>query len=238
MPSGSLRAHRSGSRFGTVTPLEGKVGLIDEQKPESGKALERLIFFSDAVFAIAMTLLVLDIPKPEAGDDVARFLTTSTIDKKFLAYVISFWVIALYWMAHHRLFRVVKRFDQGLVTLNLVLLFFVAFLPYPSAVLGETGTVGATIFYAICVSAVGAASTSLTWYAIIYRSFTRPLKRRMARFYVFRGLVVPIVFLSSIPVALVNQSVAQSMWTLTFILPFVVGKEMARRERREADEAA
>ena len=79
-------------------------------------------------------------------------------------------------MAHHRLFRIVTRFDQGVVRLNLLLLFFVAFLPYPSALLGEHvgASVDVTIFYAVCVSAVGAASTALVWYTIRHRRFIVP----------------------------------------------------------------
>ena len=57
-----------------------------------------------------------------------------------------------------------------------------------------------TIFYAVCVSAVGAASTALVWYTIRYRRFTVPLRPRLANHYAFRGLVVPGVFLASIAI--------------------------------------
>ena len=55
----------------------------------------------------------------------------------------------------------------------------------------------------------------------------------MARYYVYRGLVAPAVFLSSIPVALVNVTAAELMWTLTFIVPFAMGRQLARREARD-----
>ena len=83
--------------------------------PEIGAAaLDRLIFFSDAVFAIAMTLLVLAIPRP--GANISRSLADD--QGKFIAYFISFWVIALYWLAHHRLFRLVIRYDYGVLLLT------------------------------------------------------------------------------------------------------------------------
>ena len=67
--------------------------------PETGAAaLDRLVFFSDAVFAIAMTLLVLAIPRPDRDADIGGFLAQNP--GKFTAYFISFWVIALYWLAH------------------------------------------------------------------------------------------------------------------------------------------
>jgi len=55
----------------------------------------------------------------------------------------------------------------------------------------------------------------------------------VARYYVYRGLVAPAVFLSSIPVALVNVTAAELMWTLTFIVPFAMGRQLARREARD-----
>jgi uncharacterized membrane protein len=141
---------------------------------ESTDALDRLIFFADAVFAIAMTLLVLAIPRPEGGTDVRSFLEHQDAGK-FIAYLISFWVIALFWLAHHRLFRVVRRYDYGVLLLNLLVLFCIAFLPYPSAILGDHGTdVAATVFYALCVAATGAAFTALSWYVVMHRAFHGP----------------------------------------------------------------
>ena len=206
-----------------------------ESRPEEGTvAIDRLIYFSDAVFAIAMTLLVLAIPRPSPTDSVYTFLTKEDTGK-FIAYFISFWVIAIYWLGHHRLFRFVRRYDQGLLFLNLVLLFFVAFLPYPSAILGDHNTsVAATNFYAISVAAAGAASTALAWYATVYRRFTGDRLPPWASYYVYRGLIVPIVFLASIPVAQVSTAVAQDMWLITFV-PVILGPRVVKRlEAREA----
>ena len=197
------------------------------ERIESGAALERLVSFSDAVFAIAMTLLVLDIPRPGPGVNVADFLTNQT--GKFVAFVISFWVIALFWLGHHRLFRSVRAYDQGLLTINLVLLFCIAFLPYPSAILGDhEGEIGASVFYAVSLAIAGLASSALTWYAVRYRAFTGPLHPTMARYYVFRSLVVTIVFLASIPVAFVDPQLATIVWLSSFPLQWI-GRRYAER---------
>ena len=198
-------------------------------------ALDRLIYFSDAVFAIAMTLLVLAIPRPPVRThDIAGYLTRN--DGKFVAYFISFWVIALYWVAHHRLFRVVERFDQGVLFLNLVELFFIAFLPYPSAILGDHPTsFAATVFYALAVSAVGAASTLLAWYTAMHRKYVKPMPPRLVHYYVLRGLIAPVVFLASIPVALASVQTAQLLWLLTLLVP-LFGLPFVRRF--EAPDAA
>ena len=200
---------------------------VDPGSTGAAIALERMVFFSDAVFAIAMTLLVLDIPRPAPRQDVAAFLTTQ--DGKFVAFFISFWVIALFWLGHHRLFRFVHEYDHGMIMLNLALLFCIAFLPYPSALLGDhQGDVGATVFYATAISVTGFASASLTWYTVIHRHFTGPLHPAMARYYVFRGLAAPLVFLLSIPLAFVSTTAAQVSWFLLFALQFV-GRRVAER---------
>src|SRR5437660_9370808 len=102
-------------------------------KPE----MDRLMFFSDGVFAIAITLLVLQITVPIPGlsehqlGDALRHL-----GPKYFGFVLSFLVIGRYWMAHHRVFEYIKRFDMPLVWLNLAFLLLIAFLPFPTAVLG------------------------------------------------------------------------------------------------------
>src|SRR6476660_7011566 len=83
--------------------------------------LERIIFFSDAVFAIAITLLVLELRMPErlAGDaDHQLAVGLLNLIPKFMSYAISFWLIGLYWWVHHRLFRHIRRWDDGLIWLN------------------------------------------------------------------------------------------------------------------------
>ncbi|HTG46062.1 MAG TPA: TMEM175 family protein [Actinomycetota bacterium] len=199
--------------------------------PEAGTAaLDRLVFFSDAVFAIAMTLLVLAIPRP--GSDVAIRYLWRDYHGKFVAYFIGFWVIALYWLAHHRLFRLVTRYDTGVLVLNLALLFCIAFLPYPTAVLGDHGdTVAGTVFYAICVAITGAFSTLLGWYVIFRRRYTVPISPLLARYHVFRGAVVPMFFLLSIPVVLItrNAYLGEAIWLLIFVAQVAAARYVAKR---------
>jgi len=111
----------------------------------------------------------------------------------------------------------------------------VAFLPYPSAILGDHNmSVAATNFYAISVAAAGTASTALAWYATVYRRFTGDGLPLWASYYVYRGLVVPVVFLASIPFAKVSTTLAQRMWLLTFV-PVILGPRVVKwLEAREA----
>ncbi len=200
---------------------------MDRRNETGAAALERVVFFSDAVFAIAMTLLVLDIPRPGRQTNAAAFLSVQ--NGKFIAFFISFWVIAMFWLGHHRLFRYVREYDHGLLMVNLVLLFCVAFLPYPSAILADhADEVGAAVFYAASLAVAGLASATLTWYAVRLRGFTGVLPTAMGRYYVFRGLVVSAVFLISIPVAVWSPGFARLVWLLCFPLQWV-GRRVAER---------
>jgi TMEM175 potassium channel family protein len=200
------------------------------------RALERLIFFSDAVFAIAMTLLVLQIPMPAVSAGPVHVLhALGDAESQIIAFGISFWVIALFWMAHHRLFRYVHSYDGTLMGLNLLLLFFVAFLPYPTAVMGtHSAYVTATVFYAIAISLTGLSSAALTRHAVRTPGLMRPApSRRMARYLTARGLVTPAVFVATIPVAYANVDIARWMWVLTFVSQALMRRGFERREGQD-----
>ena len=98
--------------------------------------LERVILFSDAVFAIAITLLVIDIRFPEvpkgAGSNELLNIFKPTIFE-FLAFTISFFFIGSFWSRHLKLFKFLKRYDQRLVILNLIFLFFIVLFPFTAS---------------------------------------------------------------------------------------------------------
>jgi uncharacterized membrane protein len=96
----------------------------------------RVEFFSDAVIAIAITLLVLELPFDKVGHgDLAHALGEHW--PAFGAYALSFFGIGLMWLHHHALFRVLGRLDRPLMLLNLLMLFGAAFLPFPTALVGD-----------------------------------------------------------------------------------------------------
>ena len=107
------------------------VQLHNELKKEF--QLERLILFSDAVFAIAITLLVIEIKIPELHEgvsDAAILLSLKHLIPKFVGFIISFAIIGTYWTIHHRLFGFVINFDKKLLLLNLLFLFFIVLMPF------------------------------------------------------------------------------------------------------------
>ncbi|QBD79566.1 DUF1211 domain-containing protein [Ktedonosporobacter rubrisoli] len=141
-----------------------KSSVTSPEKPHDSSK-ERLIMLSDGVFAIAITLLVIDIHLPEklsAGAVQDAFIK---LFPQFLGYVISFVIIATYWVIHRRLMDRVKIADRNITFLNLTLLFFIALLPVSTKFIGPYyGIPIITAFYALNLAACGFVSVATSLY--------------------------------------------------------------------------
>ena len=163
---------------------------------------------SDGIFAIAITLLVLTISEP---DDYSRL--ASQLGERWpslAAYVVSFAVIGIMWFNHHSIFAYLEAVDAGLFYLNLLLLMTIAFLPYPTGVLGQALQKGEGERTAAIVYSATMAVNALAWGALwIYASRGRRLlkstfpesQRRIATLAFTLGVAV---YALSIGVALIN----------------------------------
>lgn len=169
---------------------------MSEAKSGEHLQLERLVFFSDAVFAIAITLLVLEIklpalpPRPSEADIAHALLH---VLPKIIGFVVSFLVIGAYWEGHHRMFALVERIDRGLVWRNLLLLLTVSFMPFPTALFSEHPSLGLPLrFYAASLAAVGIC-TVLVWRHASRRLLTAGDHAREIRRLRNRTLATPVV---------------------------------------------
>lgn len=127
----------------------------------AGQTPERVGFFTDAVFAIAMTLLVIEIPRPEgdefdvadkgqAAHEMLAFFVKGT--GSFVAYVLAFYTLWNVWRQHHRLFDQIGRLSPGLIGWHFPLLLLIGFLPFPTTVFGNhTGNPVAAALYSLTV---------------------------------------------------------------------------------------
>jgi uncharacterized membrane protein len=169
---------------------------------------DRLETFSDGVFAIAITLLVLTIAQPSDYTSLAHELGKRW--PSLAAYVVSFIVIGIMWLNHHTVFNHLAQLDRGIFYLNLLLLMTIVFIPYPTGVFGEAlrkgeGAKTAAVFYSL-VMTVNACMWAALW---LYASVGRRLlgagfpesQRRVATVLFVAGT---FVYAASIGVALVN----------------------------------
>jgi uncharacterized membrane protein len=203
------------------------------QKDQGSKELDRIVTFSDGVFAIAITLLVLNIETPEIPANlVAEVLPGRLLDlwPKFLSYVISFLVILTYWIAHHSIFSAIKGYDRKLIWLNSLFLMCVAFLPFPASLFGEYGDQPLVVaIYAGSLAITRLLLTAVWWYASSGRRLVdRDLDANMIKAYRLRGLAIPLIFLLSIFISFFSVSAAVYSWVLLMVVDFVLFRLLRR----------
>jgi uncharacterized membrane protein len=196
-------------------------------------AYDRVLFFSDGVFAIATTLLVVDIrvPSPVSGAIDSATEPHSALPE-IRSFAISFAVIGLFWLGHHSMFGYLTVLNRTLMLLNLLFLATIAFLPYPTTLLSAAGgQVTSTVFYAGCVAAAGLTESAIWIYAISARSLMRgQVNPQVRRYFLVRLLMLPLVFGLTIPVALAGPQTADYMWLTLIPLAVIARRTMSRAE--------
>jgi TMEM175 potassium channel family protein len=196
---------------------------------EDKTGLDRILFFSDAVMAIAITLLVIDLRVPETARGLAETGLGRALRQlwpNYLGYLLSFFIIGNYWLSHHRLFRPVRRYDDRLAGLNLLFLFFVALLPFSTRIIGlYSGTRTAVIVYSLNILPLGIISYAMTRHAyadnrLVDASFG-PAEIRRHLDFARRGTAI---FFACLVVSITFPAAFFPIWFLGFL-----GRSIGRR---------
>lgn len=178
----------------------------------------RIVAFSDGVFAIAITLLVLALDVPNhLGEET---LSEALWDQRYnlLAYALSFAVIGRFWLVHHRFFGEVTGFDNRLLALNIFYLAWIVLIPFSSEVLGDHGgETASVVLYAVNLS--GVVLTGIWMIVDARRAGLTSIDAASEREQRLRALYIAAVFLVSIPVAFVAPDIAPLMWLALFFDP-------------------
>lgn len=185
--------------------------------------LERMILFSDAVFAIAITLLVIEIKIPELPDNDSLWPALLEKWKEFFGLALSFAVIGQFWTNHHRLFGYVTNYDGSLLWLNLHLLFWIILMPFSSALNSRYGNHNSVwMFYCFNMFMIGLAIYFIWRYILSpRRDFSTlthdPQVRKMA---LARSFVIALIFLSGALFCLLPGKVFSIIARMVFFLIF------------------
>ncbi|HEY6729479.1 MAG TPA: TMEM175 family protein [Solirubrobacterales bacterium] len=193
-------------------------GRAVKGRAENEVEFGRIVAFSDGVFSIAITLLVLNL-------GIDKGLTEGQIDnalwdqrEMFFAYAISFAVIGRFWLVHHRLFAEFHAFDSRMIGLNLLYLGWIVLIPFSSEVLGEYGgKTTAVVLYSVNLAVVVLLGLLMTIDA--RRRGLMKIDDRTHRENQIRAVYIAGIFLLSIPVAFVAPKIAPWLWLVLFIDP-------------------
>jgi uncharacterized membrane protein len=180
--------------------------------------LGRLRALTDAVFAIAITILIIGVVVPEGTTNFNLDSVLASLWPNYQGFLISFFVIGLYWISHVRQFRYIRKYGSGLLWLNLLFLLFIVIIPFTTNLVTKYGNKTTVIMYAANISCAGYMSTILWLYAV--RSYQLAGKR-LGSMFIRRGyiinLIAPIIFTLSIGVAFINDDLATYIWIGTLV---------------------
>jgi uncharacterized membrane protein len=164
----------------------------------------RLEAFSDGVFAIAITILILNIRLPET-DKVHLEQALISLAPHFLAYAMSFVIIGLYWIAHHTSFHNVAKVNGAFLWLNMLLLLFISFMPFPAYLLGKYPLEQfPLILYGLTLIAANAMAFNMTWYTcyhpeLLTEPFTlKDFRKQFPLYIIINGAYLVAILIASV----------------------------------------
>ena len=195
--------------------------MLRAREGETGRDRDRIVNLSDGIFAIAIILLVLDITVPDIPENMVPSQLPGALLSlwpKYLGYILSFVGISAFWLIHHSIFRPIRSYDRILLYLNFLFLMVVAFVPFPTSLLGEYGDHQLPVAIYAATLAVGRLLlTAIHWYSTRDdRLLDGPQDPATVRFFLIRGLTIPTIFLLSIGISFFSVSVA--IWTWLVML--------------------
>jgi len=197
----------------------------DSDAASRSKGLERLLGLTDDVFAFAITLLVLELVTPVITGPLTNSSLASALAGEwpsFLDYLVSCWVIGFQWLGHHHIFRSINRSDEGLLTLNLLFLFFIVLIPFATRVLDSYESLPLAVAVYALVQVGASLLNLLIWR---YASGGRRLvdertSQHTIKWFGIRGLVISVMFAVSIPFAFIYSRLPIVWWLA--ILPVMI----------------
>lgn len=190
---------------------------VKEDLEKRNEGMDRFMGFSDGVFAIAITLLILNIELPKstgAAVGVHQFLG---VWPDILSYVISFLVIGNYWIAHHGIFEDVDSYDRKLLWLNIIYLMFLAFIPFSTSLIGDFHGSVPVIVYAGTITLTSIALAVLWRYAWAHDLLDATVDSDKMRDVTYDILTPASIFAGSILIALVSAEWAMYSWLLLLV---------------------
>lgn len=200
-----------------------------------GMSKHRIDALTDGIFAVAMTLLVIELKIPEAlhvASNAGLISALVHLIPKFVGWVISFLVLALFWYGHHRAFHFVRRVNGPLVALNILFLGFVSFMPFASGIAGEyTGALAAQVVYSITMILLSISSITIWRYLHRHPELCEPvMSEGVYQASRFRTFMLMLISLVAIVIALFLPGFGNA----AFMLMFVVGPIARRIEAKYA----
>ncbi|MCC7018532.1 MAG: DUF1211 domain-containing protein [Ardenticatenales bacterium] len=184
----------------------------------------RLEAFSDAVIAIILTIMVLELHPPEHGAGLSSLVVLTPV---FLSYVLSFIYLGIYWNNHHHLFQIVLHVDGRILWANMHLLFWLSLVPFTTAWMGESGFAGdPVVLYGVVLLMSAVAYTILTFALLASHALDSALATALGRDY--KGKVSLAIYAAAIALAFVSPWASCALYALVAVIWLVPDRRIER----------
>jgi uncharacterized membrane protein len=210
----------------------------------AGLTTGRITAFSDGVFSIAITLLVLNLRIPIVPSSKLPGELLDQLGKQWpslLSYLLSFVIIGIYWVAHHNMFHYIERSNRAFLWINILLLMCVAFIPFPAGLLGQYPTQRISlIIYASSLILTNLMLSLLWWYATNnHRLVDQDIDPHFVRTVNRRNLTAPVVYLASIGLSFLSplaSLIIFFLFPLYYIIPSHIDLHLTPTSRTKEHE--
>ncbi len=192
----------------------------------------RIKNFIDAIFSIALTILILEISLPRINDPTITSLGSILYERQpqFIGYIVSFWVIALFWLSHVRNFRYARSIDHKLIMINLINLFFVVLLPFSTGLyVNNFGNATAFSWYSINIAILGLISAWMIRYIYNSELNNGELTKPRMIWYTLNGLNVFVIWALSAALSDVYPWIARGLFIMIFINESLLTRYWSKR---------
>lgn len=207
---------------------------VQDQSPSTN----RIEAFSDGVFAIVITLLAFQLEAPQIEDKQNWYelmVALTNLTPKFIGFMMSFFFVAVFWVAHHQFFHTLNFSKRGLLWLNNLFLFFVTFIAFPTSILGAyPNNATAVVFFGLTYFAASFTFAILRWFGwrkneTASDDFSETSFRRAMR----RSFMPPLLYLLGIFVSRFSFNIAIGIYFLTPALLIIPLKLKTRSPKKE-----
>lgn len=205
--------------------------------------MERIESFSDAVFAVAITLLILTIDVPVVVKQFADQQLPSALSAlypRFFGYALSFVIIGHFWMHHHDLFRYIRRHDKSLIWLNHFFLMCIVFLPFSTELMSTyEDSKWATGFYAVSLGVCSLMMCALWWYATSRHDLVEgTMEEAHVKDSIYSFIAASAVFFLSLAIIPWSTAAAKYFWITLWPVNILIGRKVNPRPKKAKSPAS
>lgn len=200
---------------------------------------QRVESLSDNIFSIVMTLLVFGLKVPKWDPVVSNhdlYLRLASLWPNFLSFVMSFALLGLFWIAHHRLFQLIRHVDTRLVWINNIFLLWIALLPFPTELMGTYPDREPAVMAFGVEMVLALLSLTLLRFTVLHsqKELLNEAGRRVLRKSMVRGLLGALCYIAAIIVSIFSEHISLTMFVFIPVLLFLPYSASERNEAKAA----